>query len=457
MVAPFIPTNEAHSYDVTGNDQEAMRWVDSDGSGTGQILRLTNRYLWADSVDQLLSDEQYWNNTGMAINATTSSTVAGNTLWTLGDHLGSIRDLLDNNGVIREHQVFDSYGRLVREVDYNSAGQVIASNDASAVDTVFGYTGRSWDTDVNLQYNRARWYDPQTGRWLSQDPIGFAAGDANLYRYVGNKATYRRDPSGLIDPLGPTRTRPWEFHDSWTEKQKVTWLQSQWRRYSRSIEKAANKHGVPEDLLTVVVFNEMMDYSLWEWMGERMGYGSSCGPGQLTETVLRSHGIYPESMKIDGEPRVFRRDLFPLQFQNEGEVAIAVEKWRKWNAKYRAAMIDPDTNIDLLAQLVKVYIGILKSKTNTADGSWGLSDRVVTKVIGMPLSKDHADRFRLELSRCGRAKTRVSQSMMTVIQAMTNDTETVLTDEGINDNVLQHVWNAGGLFPYIHNNQHKER
>ena len=197
MVAPFIPTNEAHSYDVTGNDQEAMRWVDSDGSGTGQILRLTNRYLWADSVDQLLSDEQYWNNTGMAINATTSSTVAGNTLWTRGDHLGSIRDLLDNNGVIREHQVFDSYGRLVREVDYNSAGQVIASNDAWAVDTVFGYTGRSWDTDVNLQYNRARWYDPQTGRWLSQDPIGFAAGDENLYRYVGNGPTNATDPSGL--------------------------------------------------------------------------------------------------------------------------------------------------------------------------------------------------------------------------------------------------------------------
>ncbi|MFN8738580.1 MAG: RHS repeat-associated core domain-containing protein [Pirellula sp.] len=220
MVAPFIPTNEAHSYDATGNGQEAMRWVDSDGSGTGQILRLTNRYLWADSVDQLLSDEQYWNNTGMAINATTSSTVAGNTLWTLGDHLGSIRDLLDNNGVIREHQVFDSYGRLVREVDYTSAGQVIASNDASAVDTVFGYTGRSWDTDVNLQYNRARWYDPQTGRWLSQDPIGFAAGDANLYRYVGNDVTNATDPTGLM----PNRKDVLKLQDV---LQHIRWLESQ--------------------------------------------------------------------------------------------------------------------------------------------------------------------------------------------------------------------------------------
>jgi hypothetical protein len=40
-------------------------------------------------------------------------------------------------------------------------------------------------------------YDPKIGRWLSQDPLGFAAGDANLYRYVVNGATNEVDPSGL--------------------------------------------------------------------------------------------------------------------------------------------------------------------------------------------------------------------------------------------------------------------
>jgi hypothetical protein len=39
-------------------------------------------------------------------------------------------------------------------------------------------------------------YDPTIGRWISQDPIGFAAGDANLYRYVGNR------PASLLDPTG---------------------------------------------------------------------------------------------------------------------------------------------------------------------------------------------------------------------------------------------------------------
>jgi hypothetical protein len=49
-----------------------------------------------------------------------------------------------------------------------------------------------------LYYNRARYLDPTTGRWTTQDPLGFAAGDANLYRYVGNTPTLATDPSGNL-------------------------------------------------------------------------------------------------------------------------------------------------------------------------------------------------------------------------------------------------------------------
>lgn len=47
-------------------------------------------------------------------------------------------------------------------------------------------------------------YDPSVGRWLSQDPIGFQAGDPNLYRYVGNKVTTHTDPSGLEETASPS-------------------------------------------------------------------------------------------------------------------------------------------------------------------------------------------------------------------------------------------------------------
>jgi hypothetical protein len=42
-------------------------------------------------------------------------------------------------------------------------------------------------------------YDAKTGRWLSEDPIAFSAGDANLYRYVGNNPTNKTDATGLYD------------------------------------------------------------------------------------------------------------------------------------------------------------------------------------------------------------------------------------------------------------------
>ena len=53
----------------------------------------------------------------------------------------------------------------------------------------------------NSRINQSRWYDPSVGRWLSEDPIGFAAGDANLNRYCGNEPTKATDPTGLADEL----------------------------------------------------------------------------------------------------------------------------------------------------------------------------------------------------------------------------------------------------------------
>jgi RHS repeat-associated protein len=65
----------------------------------------------------------------------------------------------------------------------------------------FGYTGKEYDEAVNLQYNQNRYLDVGLGRWLTQDPLGFAAGDTNLYRYVANSPTNFTDPSGEIIPL----------------------------------------------------------------------------------------------------------------------------------------------------------------------------------------------------------------------------------------------------------------
>ena len=56
------------------------------------------------------------------------------------------------------------------------------------------FQGQWHDEEPGLYYNRHRYYDPQQGRYISQDPIGLN-GDTNLYGYVTN-------PTGMVDPLG---------------------------------------------------------------------------------------------------------------------------------------------------------------------------------------------------------------------------------------------------------------
>jgi RHS repeat-associated protein len=57
------------------------------------------------------------------------------------------------------------------------------------------YTGRPLDGETGLYYYRARYYDPEIGRFISEDPIGFAGG-INFYAYVGNNPLVYNDPTG---------------------------------------------------------------------------------------------------------------------------------------------------------------------------------------------------------------------------------------------------------------------
>jgi RHS repeat-associated protein len=178
---------------------------DSDGDGN---YRITDRYLHSMATDAVLSMVSSAEATGASLNApTTASLTSAELLWTLTDHLGSVRDVVSAGGsIVRQHINYDAFGNRVGEVHRSSSGALINGDSAAAVDALFGYAGREWDDSIDLQYNRARWYDPVTGRFISQDPIAFEAGDANLYRYVGNGPTNATDPSGLEpDEIIPKR------------------------------------------------------------------------------------------------------------------------------------------------------------------------------------------------------------------------------------------------------------
>jgi RHS repeat-associated protein len=98
------------------------------------------------------------------------------------DGLGSITSLSNGAGALAQTYGYDSFGKQ--------------TSSSGSLTNLFQYTGRESDSETGLYYYRARYYDPTTGRFLSEDPSAFDA-DQNFYRYVGNNSTNSADPFGL--------------------------------------------------------------------------------------------------------------------------------------------------------------------------------------------------------------------------------------------------------------------
>jgi len=107
----------------------------------------------------------------------------GQTYYYLYDRRGSIMGLSDGAGGLQASYVYDSWGNVV-------------DGDDSGIENPFRYTGREHDTESDLHYHRARYYDPGTGRFISRDPIGLAGG-LNLYAYASGDPVNRVDRDGL--------------------------------------------------------------------------------------------------------------------------------------------------------------------------------------------------------------------------------------------------------------------
>jgi RHS repeat-associated protein len=101
------------------------------------------------------------------------------------DHLGSVLNS-DAAGVLHDYGPF---GETLPD------WTPVLTWDADPV--MYGYSGRQYDRESGLYYNRARNYSPSLGRWLSKDPLfGSAGADVNPYRFVFNDPAVEIDPSG---------------------------------------------------------------------------------------------------------------------------------------------------------------------------------------------------------------------------------------------------------------------
>ncbi len=91
-------------------------------------------------------------------------------------------------------------GATIQTTQYAPFGS--ERDGAGASCSVLRYTGRERDAETGLYYYRARYYDPSIGRFLTEDPLGFGAGDVNFYAYVGNNPINANDPSGKVNAPG---------------------------------------------------------------------------------------------------------------------------------------------------------------------------------------------------------------------------------------------------------------
>jgi RHS repeat-associated protein len=174
-----------YTYDIFNNRVQESEYVSGtgttvtrhayDGQNVWADLNTGNtvltRYVYGDGVDQILARDVAGGqpNAGVA--------------FYLTDRLGSVRDIMNTSQAIQDNLNYDGFGN--------------PTQTNAAVGDRYEYTAREFDANTGLQYNRARYYNPGTGRWQSEDPSGFGGGDNNLYRYGQNGPTNRTDPSGL--------------------------------------------------------------------------------------------------------------------------------------------------------------------------------------------------------------------------------------------------------------------
>ena len=107
---------------------------------------------------------------------------SGTTSYYAQDAVATITSLSNATGALANTYTYDSFGNLT------------ASTGTLA--NPFRYTGRELDSETGVYLYRARYYDANLGRFVSEDPVGFNSGTVNFYDYVGNSPLNFNDPTG---------------------------------------------------------------------------------------------------------------------------------------------------------------------------------------------------------------------------------------------------------------------
>ncbi|MFZ0819218.1 MAG: RHS repeat-associated core domain-containing protein [Candidatus Acidiferrales bacterium] len=291
---------------------------------------------------------------GEAIDEPLAIQQSGATTYYHADGLGSITSLTNAGGALAQTYTYDSFGNLV-----TSTGSVA---------NPFRYTAREFDQETGLYFYRARYYDSWTGKFLSEDPIGFGGG-VDFYRYAASNPIRFADPSGLqpgdwwdprtyrtlpqeLNPFNPNGTFYKEANSIWDAA--VGTVTGDWKKvggaydnnplgltakYANSCDpfnKYVGYYGtrgalagatVADTLAAILMFNELFHDSLvvsetppgwnenWEWRYPESEGGSPSSPRWFDENGGEWRWHAPDDWHTDGH-----WDYNP---------------WTEWNSKWQ--------------------------------------------------------------------------------------------------------------------------
>ena len=154
--------NGTTNYLYDGNNPKANPVEEVDNGGN-----ILARYTESDLVDEPLGE----------VRGTTSS-------YYEADALGSVTSLSSPTPGLTNSYIYDAFGNVTTTV--------------GTLANPFQFTGRDSDPETSLYYYRARYYAPQIGRFISEDPIQFDGG-VDFFAYVHNNPARLKDPSGLLN------------------------------------------------------------------------------------------------------------------------------------------------------------------------------------------------------------------------------------------------------------------
>ena len=165
--------------------------VETTKNAEGETTRRVTYVFGIDELTQTASD----------LDPSTGDVTSSETLTFGHDAHGSVRALIDATAGITQAYFYTAYGELLAVL--NGSGEVVSSDAADALTSLL-YSGESFDSRINQQYLRARWYQPGTGRFSSFDPFPGNLDSPfsfNRYAYTSGNPIQFGDPTGNFEGL----------------------------------------------------------------------------------------------------------------------------------------------------------------------------------------------------------------------------------------------------------------